>query len=74
MRFSVSKEQIDKAVAHNRARALADEKRAARLRLTCAALTGIIALDGSHVAKLNAERAVENADACLALLYPEVPK
>jgi hypothetical protein len=44
----------------------------ARLRLTCAALTGIIALEGSHRADLNAERAVENADACLALLYPAV--
>lgn len=70
MRFSVSEEQIDKAVAQNRARALADEKHYARLRLTCAALTGYLAHAPAAASAL-AEWSIADADACLALLYPE---
>lgn len=44
----------------------------ARLRLTCAALTGLITRESTDV--LDAKYAVQAADACLALLYPEVPK
>lgn len=51
----------------------------ARLRLTCAALAGLRASETdvsrkSMTADSIARWAVEDADACLALLYPEVPK
>ncbi len=45
----------------------------ARLRLTCAALTGITSVDKYTFATV-ARDAVGFADACLALLYPEVPR
>lgn len=47
----------------------------ARLRLTCAALTGLSANPNcSGLAETFAAESVAAADACLALLYPEVPK
>ena len=58
------------------ARALAEEKRDARLRLTCAALTGILAGDvsvpgGAIPHDKVASWAVGLAGETLALLYPE---
>ncbi len=45
----------------------------ARLRLTCAALTGIV-VRYDDLAEEHARMAVKRADACLALLYPEEPR
>ena len=44
----------------------------ARLRLVCAALTGLLANDsGGTAPNWYARLAIEQADAALALLYPE---
>jgi len=56
---------IEQAVASLRRR----EMKAARLQLTCAALTGLYA-EGTAPERVPAW-AVAAADACLALLYPE---
>jgi len=47
----------------------------ARLRLVCAALTGLLAKDNNGTApNWYAQIAIQQADAALALLYPEPPK
>ena len=69
--LAITEELIEAAAERCRARKRAIEIKDARLRLTCAALTGLYACGdaGERVPLM----AVGAADACLALLYPEVP-